>query len=176
VSAQTSILKPEDMPRERWYRTPRYIALLVAGVLVVGGGIAVGVLQLLGNDGGTPSGSTTGTAARGATLEPNKTPAAPLRPGDINVAVLNATGVQGLAQTFGDKVQAEGFVKGSVGNYNGAPRAESVVMYAPGKKREARLVSRSFRISAIAPADGVARDTAPSADIVLVMGADKQGG
>jgi hypothetical protein len=178
VSAQTSILKPEDAPGERrWFREPRYIALIVAGMLVVGGGITVGALQLLNKS--TPSkssSSTGGTGSRGQNLEPKKNPAAPLRPADINVAVLNATGVQGLAQTYGDKVQANGFGKGSVGNYTGAPRAESVVMYAPNKKREARLVSRKFGISAIAPADANARKVAPSADIVLVMGADKQGG
>jgi hypothetical protein len=177
VSAQTSILKPEDAPSERWYRTPRYLALIIAGMLVVGGGATVGALQLLDNSkpGGSSSGKS-GSAARGQNLEPKKNPAAPLRPADINVAVLNATGVQGLAQTYGDKVQVEGFTKGSVGNYTGAPRAESVVMYARGKKREARLVSRKFGISAIALEDENARKVAPSADIVLVMGADKQGG
>jgi hypothetical protein len=176
VSAQTSILKPEDRPRERWYRTPRYIALLVAGVLVVGGGIAVGVLQLLGNGGGGGGGATNQPTATRQGSEPELSKQKPIQAGDINVTVLNATGVQGLAQTYGAKVQAEGFVKGSVGNYTGAPRAESVVMYAPGKKREARFVGRRFGISAIAAEDANARKVAPSADIVLVMGTDKQGG
>ncbi|MEA2443035.1 MAG: hypothetical protein QOJ12_327 [Thermoleophilales bacterium] len=177
VSAQTSVLKPEDAPPQPWYRAPRYIALIIAGVLVVGGGVTVGALQLFKNSSPSPaSSSSSGSAARGQNLAPQKNPAAPLRPGDINVAVLNATGVQGLAQTYGDKVQANGFVKGSVGNYTGPPRAESVVMYAPGKKAAARLVSRKFGVSAIAPEDGNARKVAPTADIVLVMGADKQGG
>jgi hypothetical protein len=179
VSAQqTSVIKPEDQPRERWYRriAPRYIALIVAGVLVVGGGITVGVIQLLGNDSGTKTANTSGTAARGQDLEPKKDPAAPIRPGDINVAVLNATTSQGLATQFGDQVQGEGFQKGSVGNYEGPQRAESVVMYAPGKQAEARLVRRKFDISAIEAADASGRRTAPSADVIVVIGADKAGG
>jgi hypothetical protein len=178
VSAQTSILKPEDQPRERWYRriAPRYIALIVAGVLVVGGGIAIGAVKLLGNDGGGTPKATSGTAARGQDLEPKKNTTAPLRPADINVAVLNATTSQGLATQFGDQVQGEGFEKGSVGNYEGPQRAESVVMYAPGRQSEARLVRRKFDISAIEPADQSARGTAPRADVIVVIGADKAGG
>ena len=48
-------------PSDPWYRrihwpAPRYIALIVVGILVVGAGAAYGVSQLTKNDnGGTPT-------------------------------------------------------------------------------------------------------------------------
>ena len=57
---QTAILRP---PREPWYRrllaSPRYLVLVVAGILIVGGAAAFGVDQLASDDEGgtsTPSG------------------------------------------------------------------------------------------------------------------------
>jgi hypothetical protein len=179
VSAQqTAILSPKDAPRERWYRrlAPRYVALIVAGVLVVGGGIAVGVVQLAGSDSGTgkaaPAGNT--TPSSGGQPSASQPAQAPLRPGDISVAVLNATPVAGLASQFGDRAQADGFKKDNVGNApGGQQRAESVVLYAPGHERDARLVRRKFGINNIEAVDAQSRALAPQADVILVIGADK---
>ena len=170
-SGATSILTPQDAPREPWYRriAPRYIALIVAGVLVVGGGIAVGAIQLLSGD---DSGSSGGQPAEQAT-NTERSATAPIRPGDVSVAVLNATPVQGLANQFGDRAQAEGFKKDNVGNAPGSQqRAESVVLFAPGKEREARFVRRRFNVSNIEPVDPESRALAPQADVILVVGAD----
>ena len=173
VSSQTSVLKPQEDPLAPWYRriAPRYIALIVAGVLVVGGGIAVGVVTLLGDDGGE---STPAAEREEPQADTEGAQSTPLRPADVPVAVLNATNVPGLAAQFGDKVESEGFQKDSVGNFNGGQRAESVVMYAPGKKRSAQLVRRRFDINAIEPADEALRSSvAPNADVLLVIGSDK---
>jgi hypothetical protein len=60
-----------------------------------------------------------------------------------------------------------------VGNApGGEQRAESVVMFAPGKEREARLVARRFDITAREPADEASRSQAPDADVILVVGSD----
>jgi hypothetical protein len=92
----------------------------------------------------------------------------------VSVAVLNATGVNGLANQFGDRAQAEGFKKDNVGNAPGAEqRAESVVLFAPGKEREARLVRRRFDVNQIEPVDAESQALAPGADVILVIGADK---
>lgn len=167
-SGQTSIL--QEPPRRRWYRriAPRYIALIVAGVLVVGGGIAVGAVQLLsGDDTGSGGAQTAGEP------ENERSSSAPLRPADVSVAVFNATAVPGLASQFGDKAQADGFQKDNVGNApGGEQKAESVILYAPGKEREARLVARKFDISAREPADPESLAQAPQADVILVVGAD----
>jgi hypothetical protein len=177
VSAQTSVLAAQEPPRERWYRriAPRYIALIVAGVLILGGGGTVGVLQLLKKDTkSSPAAAkdqpTTDTAAEA------KPAPAPIKPGDVSVAVFNATGVQGLASQYGDQAQAAGFVKDNVGNFRSGQRAESVVMYAPGHKREAQLVRREFDVNQIEQADQTVRADAPQADVILVIGADKSGG
>jgi hypothetical protein len=175
VSAQTSILRGQQPdPLEPWYRriAPRYIALIVAGVLVVGGGIAVGVVQLLGDDSG--SGSTPAAEEREGGQQPEQAASTPLRPADISVAVLNATPVPGLAAQFGDRVESEGFQRDNVGNFNGGQRAESVVLYAPGRKRHAALVRRRFDVNAIEPVDEQLRSqVSPNADVFLVVGADK---
>ncbi len=55
----------------------------------------------------------------------------------------------------------------------GEQRAESVVLYAPGKQREARLVARKFDVSNIEPVDAPSRGLAPQADVVLVIGAEQ---
>ena len=169
-SSPTSILGSQEPPRAPWYRriAPRYIALIVAGVLVVGGGIAVGVVQLMsGDDGGGGAQTNEQAAVEG------QSPTAPLQPADVSVAVLNATGVPGLANQFGDKAQAEGFTKDNVGNANGGQRAESVVMYAPGREDAARLVRRRLDVSNIEPVDPESQRLAPDADVILVIGSDK---
>jgi hypothetical protein len=177
-SAATSILSAQEEPREPWYRrlAPRYIALIVAGVLVVGGGIAVGAYQLLSND---DSGSGSGTSVSSgqteeAPGETSKPKAAAIKPGDVSVAVLNATGVNGLANQFGDRAQAQGFKRDNVGNDPTGQRAESVVLFSPGKESEARLVRRKFDVNGIEPVDPQLKaDVAPQADVILVIGADK---
>jgi hypothetical protein len=173
-SAQTSILGAQEQPRERWYRriAPRYIALIVAGVLVVGGGIAVGAIQLLsGSDSGGGGGGGGGSAAQPA-AQKEKSGGASVKAADVKVAVLNATGIAGLADQFADKAQAQGFVRDNVGNAPGGQRAESVVLYAPGKQAQAKLVRRKFKISNIEPVDAESQKLAPEADAFLVIGSD----
>ncbi|MEA2481098.1 MAG: hypothetical protein QOJ07_3020 [Thermoleophilaceae bacterium] len=175
-SGHTAILGVgAEPPRERWYRrlAPRYIALIVAGVLVVGGGIAVGVVKLLDNGGGstgTPAAQTGGASGGGGS---SSAPQAPIRPGDVTVAVFNSTSIPGLAATYGEKIDALGFKKDSVGQAPAnANKAESVVFYVPGKKREAQLVRRKLGISNIEPVDGTFRGLAPNAEAIVVLGAN----
>jgi hypothetical protein len=177
VSAQTSILPAQDEPRERWYRrmAPRYIALIVAGVLVVGGGIAVGATQFFKSGSGGATGSAGGKSSP-KDPKAGKPKSAAIRPADVSVAVLNATPVAGLASQFGDRAQALGFTKDNVGNYRGAQRAESVVMYAPGREREAKFVRKKFNINSIEAVDPTVQADAPQADVIVVVGADKSGG
>jgi hypothetical protein len=169
-SSQTSLLTPQEPPRDRWYRriAPRYIALIVAGVLVIGGGIAVGVVQLLSGD--------SSSGGSGQTEQPEREQQAssgPPQPAEVSVAVLNATGINGLANQFGDKAQAEGFEKDNVGNAPGGQRAESVVLYAPGQEDAARLVRRRLDVSNAEPVDPESQGLAPKADVILIIGSDK---
>jgi hypothetical protein len=174
--SQTAILQPGAAePRKRWYRriAPRYVVLIVAGVLVVGGGIAVGVTQYLAKDsGGTApaSGTQAGTTDEGASPEAPR--AAPIRPAEVTVGALNSTQTAGLATNVKDQAVALGFKEGPAGNYEGPLRAESVVMYAPGQRAKATLVRRRLKISNIEPMDDIARTAAPNADVVIVIGSD----
>jgi hypothetical protein len=178
VSAQTSILAAQDEPRERWYRriAPRYVVLIVAGVLVLGGGGAVGVMQLMKKDSNPGAGTPQADTPAGDKTPATPKPSQPLRPADVSVAVFNATGTAGLASQYGDQAQAAGFTKDNVGNFRPGQRAESVVLYAPGHQREAKLVRREFNINQIEQADPTVLADAPQADVILVIGADKTGG
>lgn len=178
-SGSTQILGAHNsLPEERWYRrlAPRYVALIVAGVLVIGGGITVGVLQLLGNGGGTQAAGTgnSGGVSGGGDAGKSPKPKPPVvRPADVRVAVFNGTLVSGLGKQYGEKVKSLGFPGPSV---NQAPeagqKAESVVFYAPGKKPKAQLVRKKLKISNIEPLDDVFSPLAGNAEVVVVVGAN----
>jgi hypothetical protein len=176
-SGQTQILGKQQGPPERWYRrlAPRYIALIVAGVLVVGGGIAVGAIKLLSNDssgGGTPSSQPQGGGDSGAggNATPKKT-APPINPSTVHVAVFNGTQINGLARSYADKVQGLGFTPDAVGQVPApSERAETVVLYKAGKKRQAILVRKKLKLGNIEQIDQQTQGLAPNADVVVVVG------
>jgi hypothetical protein len=175
---QTSILAaPAAADSRRWYRrlpAGRYLALIIAGVLIVGGGAAYGVSKYLQNDSPAVTERTSGGGSGDVGAKGSKR--TPVDPASINVAVLNGTSVAGLARTEGDKVDAAGFQLGNVDNAIDKQRAESVVLFAPGRNREARLVARKLGISQIEPADAESRARAPSATVIVIVGADRSRG
>jgi hypothetical protein len=172
---QTAIIPPR---REPWYRTPRYVVLVIAGILILGGAAAAGLTQLSGNDdsstpsanGGTPadSGNDAGTGSGSGKKK------GAVSPGSVTVAVLNGTTVPGLAKLVGDDVEAKGFRLGTVANTadQEQQRAESVVLYAPGHKNEAIVVSRRLKITQRQPIDPGSQDLAGDATVVVIAGAD----
>jgi hypothetical protein len=178
-SGQTAVIPPPRKDR-RW-TAPRYLALIVAGVIVLGLGGTVGFLALTGNDGGSkrkPSSTVPlPQGGKGASKKPRKPSAPPIDPATITVAVLNGTQVTGLAGTTGQKVSEAGFRLGNVATASqSAPRAESVVLYRPGASREARTVARKLGISQIEPVDAASEVLAGTATVVVVVGADRATG
>ena len=177
---QTAIIPP---PREPWYRrllaSPRYLVLVVAGVLILGGAAAFGVNELTKDDSG---GTTAGTGAAPADNSDQggdggdqaKKQAPAVDPGKVTVAVLNGTTVPGLAKQVGDRVAAQGFRLGTVANTadQEQQRAESVVLFAPGHRNEARAVSRRLSISQRQPVDAASQELAGDATVVVIAGAD----
>jgi LytR cell envelope-related transcriptional attenuator len=111
---------------------PRYLAVVFAVVLVVAGGAVYLVTQ--GSD------SADGKGAHGQ--------AAALKPGEIEVAVLNGTAVPGLAAKYGDKVERKGFQLGAVTN-SSSSFVDSVVMFRRGHAPEARSVAATLGISRV---------------------------
>jgi hypothetical protein len=173
------VIPPSKKPERRW-TAPRYLALIIAGVVVLGLGGTVGVLALTGDDEKSPSRSATGVelpkqgGKKAKKKEKPSKPAAPaIDPSTVTVAVLNGTVVTGLAARLGTKVSAAGFVLGNVATASQQQRAESVVLYKPGSSRQARAVARELDISQIEPVDSASEALAGAATVIVVAGADK---
>jgi hypothetical protein len=140
----------------------RYIALIAAGVIVIGGGVVFGISQLGGDDGG-------GTAGDQASDEPQ----APVNPSTVTVSVLNGTTVPGLAAQIGDEVESAGFQRGNVANALDQQRAGSTVLYAEGADREAKLVAKRLGIATLEPIDPDSAALGGNASVVVIVGADQ---
>jgi LytR cell envelope-related transcriptional attenuator len=155
----------------------RIALLAVAGVLVLGGGAAFAVSELTGDD-------AEPTASKGGAADPDDTGNAggdqgnggrAVNPADVTVAVLNGTLVPGLAAQLGDEVERLGFELGTVGDADNQEqqRAESVVLYASGHRREAVVVSRRLKILQREAIDAEAQARAGDAGVVVVAGSDQ---
>lgn len=178
AAAQTSILPPSARASARvpWYRRrawpdPRYLALIVAGVLVVGGGAAFGLTQL-GGGSGTPAPGPGAAEGGGGGGAPSRR-AAPVVPSSVTVSVLNGTTIGGLAADAADQVKAKGFQVGNVDNALDQAKAESVVLYAQGSKREAQAVAKVLGITQTEPADPDSQNRGGNASVIAVLGADR---
>ncbi len=131
------------------------VALFLVLVVAVGGGAYL-LLSGSGSDGGKASGKQT---------------AAKLKPGEIEVAVLNGTAVPGLAATWGDKVEAKGFELGAVTN-SSSSFADSVVMFKRGHKAEAGKVAKQLQIAKLQPMSGEIESVSAGAAVAVVVGED----
>ena len=177
AAGQTSILGPGSQPpRDPWYRrlgdrlpAGRYIALILVGIAVVGGGIAFGITQLGGSDGASTAGEP---ANRAGAREQAEAKAAPVKPSDVSVTVLNGTVVTGLAHDVGSRLSDAGYQLENQLTATEGGVAESVVLFKPGANREAQLVAKELDISQIEPADSNATAQGGNADVIVLVGAD----
>ncbi|HEU5064218.1 MAG TPA: LytR C-terminal domain-containing protein [Solirubrobacterales bacterium] len=138
-------------------RPTTLIALFVVVLAIVGG---VAYLLVGGSDDG-------GKGGGGG----SKQAAAKMKPGEIEVSVLNGTSVAGLAATYGDKVEGKGFSLGAVTN-SSSSFAESVVMFRTGRKPEARRVAKQLSIQKLQPMNGEIEAVAAGADVAVIVGED----
>jgi hypothetical protein len=184
-SPQPTVILPP--PRDPWYRrltsSPRYLALAIVGVLIVGGAAAFGIVQLVGSDDGSGSaqqppaardgggGAAGGSGGGGGRADRSDRQA--VNPANVRVAVLNGTLVPGLAAQIGDRVERFGFQLGTVANGPNQQRPESVVLFSPGHRREAALVSRRLRIDPRERVDPESQALAGDATVVVIAGADR---
>ena len=135
-------------------RPSTLIALFVVLLALVGG---AAYLLLGGSDDGSGGGG--------------KQAAAKVKPSEVEVTVLNGTAVPGLAATFGEKVEGKGFQLGAVTN-SSSSFAESVVVFRPGRKPEARLVGRQLNIPKMQQMDGEIQSVSAGADVAVIVGED----
>jgi hypothetical protein len=192
-SSQTSILTPREAPpHEPWYRrlvarlpAARYVALIVAGALVLGGGAAFGISQLASEDSGgsdkaTPSASgdeTPPSDEPSSKDDENVTARPAVNPADVTVTVVNGTTIPNLARDTAAKLSAIGFQIGNKVTGTGSlAAAESVVQYKPGAEDGARYVAAKLDISQKQPADPDALAQAGTAQVIVVLGADQAPG
>lgn len=130
---------------------------------------------------GTPA-ATTGampaTPPRDETLVPDEV--APLEDKSLyTVAVLNASGVSGVARTtIGPMVEAEGYTLGIVDNPpdGTSDLRVSRVMWAEGRRQVGRNVARDLDIERAGPVDGLTTEQIGDADAVVLVGRDLAGG
>ena len=189
-SSQTSVLTPQAQPREPWYRrlagslpAARYVALIVAGVLVLGGGAVFGISQLADDGPASSNGASGSPASRGSGGDPadrdssDKDAEAAISPSDVTVTVVNGTSVANLARDTATELSQQGFQIGNTVTGTGSlAAAESVVQYRPGANAEARLVADKLNISQKEPADSDAITQAGDASVIVVLGADQAPG
>lgn len=135
---------------------PRYLVAIFAVLIVVIGGAAF--LLLSGSDDET--GSKAGKQASHA-----------VKPGEIEVTVLNGTAVEGLAGSYGDMVERKGFQLGAVTNSRSS-FTDSVVMFDQGSGREAHRVATSLEISRVRPMTSEIASLSAGAPVAVVIGED----
>jgi hypothetical protein len=135
---------------------PRWLAAIFVVLVLVVGGVAYTLLN--GSDD-----SASGKKGRQA--------AAQVQPGDIDVTVLNGTATDGLAGTYGDKVESKGFKLGAVSNTEQS-FAVSVVMFERGHAPEARKVAKQLGIAKLQLMSSEVKSAAAGADVAVVVGED----
>jgi LytR cell envelope-related transcriptional attenuator len=143
------------------------IVLFVVFVLVVGG-VAYAVL----NSGGSSSdnGAKTG-GGRGDQKGKTTAKAKAVQPSEIEVAVLNGTASEGLAATWGGKVEEQGFELGAVTNTE-SEFEDSVVMFKPGREPEAKIVAQRLSIAKVQPMISEVAEVSGGANVSVVVGED----
>jgi hypothetical protein len=137
---------------------PRYLVAIFVVVVLVVGGAAYVVTQ------GSDSADGKGGGHGGKT-------AVALKPGEIEVTVLNGTAVPGLAATYGDKVEGKGFQLGAVTN-SATSFTNSVVMFRRGHAPEARRVASALGISDVKLMSADIESVSGGAPVSVIVGED----
>jgi LytR cell envelope-related transcriptional attenuator len=137
---------------------PRYLVALFAVFVLLAGGAAYAAIEGFGGDDGGGGGGKNGKAAA-------------LKPGDIEVTVLNGTAVPGLAATYGDMLEQRGFQLGDVTNSESS-FADSVVMYEPNNGRAAHLVARALQVQRVRQMTSDIVAVSGGAPVSVVVGED----
>lgn len=136
---------------------PRYLVAIFVVLVLIVGGVAYAVVN---------NGSDEGSGGK-----KGKQAAAKVKPGEIEVTVLNGTSTAGLAATFGDEVQGKGFDLGAVSN-TVQPYETSVVMFERGHKPEAQKVAKQLQISKLALMTSEVEAASEGAMVAVVVGED----
>lgn len=135
---------------------PRYLVALFVVLALIGAGVAYTVTQGGGDETHTNGGKQASKA---------------LKPSEIEVTVLNGTAVDGLAGTFGNKVEQHGYQLGAVSNSR-ASFSDSVVMFERGSGGAAHRVADALEISRVQPMTAEIASLSAGAPVAVVIGED----
>jgi hypothetical protein len=86
-----------------------------------------------------------------------------------SVLVLNGNGITGAAAAEASRVRARGYKLSGTGNA-AQTYGQSVVLYRPGHRPEARRLARDEGISLVGPLDGITPRQMHGAHVVIVLG------
>lgn len=157
----------------------RAVLVGLAG-LIIAGGVAVAVV--LSRSGSGPK-ATHRSPLAGAGRSSGRQGAAggsAVNPATVTVAVLNGTTTNRLAERVANRLVADGFRKGLIGNTAAPNQTSTVVSYMDNDKAAALAVARALRLgsSTVAPVDNTTRviacsnSTTCTANVVVTVGAN----
>jgi len=160
-------------PKNPGKRSAGTIVLLAGLAVLLLGGTAFGLSQVLGSDDPTPPPNTSAPPP-GQTPEGGGTsPSVPNE--ETTVGVLNGTTTNGLAGTIADQlVQEAGYVRGvTATNTRDQTLAASTVYYGQGFRAQGRNVAKLLGIDTVEPVDEETAALAPDANVIVLAGADQ---
>ena len=105
---------------------------------------------------------------RGASAQPAAVPK--LARGETLVIVLNGNGSPGAASDTAALVQSRGYLIAGTANAPRTDFARSIVMFRPGHRGEAERLARDFKLTRVAPLDGLRPTDLQGAHIALIVG------
>ncbi|HTW41007.1 MAG TPA: LytR C-terminal domain-containing protein [Solirubrobacteraceae bacterium] len=158
------------------------VLVLLAGAAVVAGAVAAIAIGAVGGSShhGTASNAASVRSVHGRSrthahhATAAQTPA--VSPAETSVVVLNATEVEGLAHRTASALQQSGYSQATA--LSGRPPGSgqvSVVEYVSGHQAEAGAVARSLGIAHVLPIEAGVTALAGSANVVVIVGADRAG-
>jgi hypothetical protein len=151
---------------------PWPIVAIIAALVVIAGGVALALSA--GGDEEPPAAEQprTNTVAPPANT-PRDEPAT--KRGDVTVAVLNGTTVDGLAGRVGERIQGSGFDLGTVATNSDQNRSATSIMYAEGGRADALEVGKVIGVGAdaVRPVDSGTQLLGKNARVVVIVGADQ---
>jgi hypothetical protein len=149
-------------------------------LLILGGAVAI-AKSVGGSSGGKSVATSSATTAAGShtTHHAKPQPSAKAQAPTTNAAetvvdVLNGTNTTGLAHRVAGELQKSGYSQATAlsGRPTGANQV-TVVQYASGHQGDAQAVAHSISATQVQPLEGSVAALAPSASVVVLVGADR---
>jgi LytR cell envelope-related transcriptional attenuator len=148
-------------------------ALIIGGVLV---GVAA-IVVIASSVGGGSSGKSATGAASTTGAHASRTPGASHSasgPAGLNVVVLNGTTTNGLAHLVSGELRQHGYSRASP--LKGRPPGTNqvtTVEYSSGHRADAQAVARYVHAEQVQPIESAVTSLAGSANVVVIVGADR---